>query len=295
MWDLLVGARLLQLAGALVLLGSSLFQLYGLPGPASPAARWPVRLLLASACMAMLGTFLWVMAETVLFSGDPADGTNPAAVWLVFSETRFGRACLLRMGLLLAAIAVSCLMRRAQVHWVLQSLIAGVIVATFAWTGHGAASPGWPGMLHLGGDLLHLWTAGIWLGALLPLAILAVNARATGSAADIATLSQALRRFSGIGTAVVAVLVLSGLVNTWFTVGIENAAASARTAYGMTLLLKLGLFLLMLMLAVANRCWLAPRLQVRGLQLSILTEAGLGMLLLLAVSLLGTLPPPSSG
>lgn len=293
MWDMLiVGGRLLQFAGALVLLGSCLFQLYGVASP--KIARWPQRLLVVSALAAVVGTLLWVMAETVLFSGDPADGTRPAAVWLVFSETRFGRVCLWRIGLLLAALAIAWLLPRTRVHWLMQSALAIVIVATFAWTGHGATTPGWPGKLHLGSDLLHLWSAGIWLGAIVPLAILVRRARRSGSAADAVFLSQALQRFSGIGTAVVAVLVLSGLLNTWFMIGIHALRSSLATAYGTTLLLKLLLFLLMLLLAAANRFWLAPRLQLRALQISILTEAGLALLVLLAVSVLGTLPPPSA-
>jgi copper resistance protein D len=306
MWDvLLVGARFLQFAGASVLLGASLFRLYGIDPAALP---WLRRLLVVSALVTIAGTILWVMAEAVLFSGDPADGTDPATVWLVFSGTRFGRACLLRIGLLVVAIVTLVPASQRRSLQVIQVVLAAAIVATFAWTGHGAATAGAPGLLHRFGDVLHMWAAGAWIGALVPLAVLVVVAHRSRSPGDAAAASYGLDRFSALGTAVIATLVITGIINSWFLVGASHWRSLSQTPYGTLLLVKLGLSGIMLLLGVINRFWLAPGLRagldgtsagsllsLRSLRTSLLTEAGLAVLVLLAVGILGTLPPPGAG
>lgn len=302
MWyTLLVGARFLQFAGALVLLGSALFYLYGLRTTAAP---WTRRVLCLSALAATAGTILWVMGEAVLISGEPGDGTSPAAIWLVFSETRFGRACLWRLGALLVSLAATLIVTSARTLWSLQVALASFVIVTFPWTGHGASSPGWLGMVHLGGDILHLWTAGVWLGALVPLAILIARAAQSRTAADAFAASHGLERFSAVGTWVVAALVLSGLINSWFLIGPANWRAVFSTAYGITLLVKLGLFALMLVPAAANRFWLTPGLRsgqdmrdagpaLQMVKVSVLVETAIATLVLIAVAVLGTLVPPA--
>ncbi|MEO6516768.1 MAG: copper homeostasis membrane protein CopD [Steroidobacteraceae bacterium] len=312
---MLVGARLLQFAGALVALGASLFQGYGFrvaslqSPPMQRNRRWLRHLLLASAAAACVGTILWIMAETVLFSGDPRDATRFSAVWVVFSDTRFGRVCLLRLGLLVAFIAASATMHRARLGWVVQSILASLIIATFAWTGHGAMDSGLAGLIHATADILHLWVAGVWFGALAPITILIVLALRSVDIEDTRAAYFGLERFSAIGIAVVIALTITGLVNSWFLVGISNWRTAFASAYGQTLFVKLGVFGLMLLLAAANRFWLTPRLgaamnhadgqrsssSLRALRYSLLAESSLAALLVGAVAVLGTLAPPNSG
>ena len=311
---ILVGSRLLQFAGALVLLGCSLFCMYGLnvdalPLPARKRRQWPRRTVAIAALAAVLGTILWVMASTALFSGEPKDAINPPAVWFVFSETRFGRACLWRVGLLLISVAVSCSLTRPSRVWPLQAGLGTLVIATFAWTGHGAMDSGWPGAIHLAGDVLHLLVAGVWFGALVPLGVLIFGALRSNEPAAARAACYGLDRFSAIGSAVIASLILSGLINSWFLIGVANWLALFTTAYGVALLIKLALFALMLALAAMNRFRWVPRLRrelanehgrsplagLRELTTSLSIEIGLAALVLLAVGLLGTLPPPISG
>lgn len=311
---ILVGSRFLEFAGALVLLGSSLFYMYGLkavalPLPALKRRQWPRQTLVFSALMAAAGTGLWVMASTALFSSEPKDAFNPPAVWLVLSETRFGRACLWRLGLLLMSVAASCSVNRLKNLAVVQVTIGTLVIATFAWTGHGAMDSGWPGAIHVAGDVLHLWVAGIWFGALLPLGILILGAVRSDKSDDARAACHGLDRFSAIGSIVIVSLVLSGLINSWFLIGLSNWLALFTTDYGVALLIKLALFALMLVLAAMNRFRFAPRLRyeledkqdgiasvpLRALKTSVSIETALAALVLLAVGVLGTLPPPISG
>lgn len=311
---ILVGSRFLQFAGALVLLGSSLFYTYGqaavaLPLPAQKRRQWPRLTLVISALTAAAGTALWVMASTASFSGELKDFINPSAVWLVFSETRFGRACLWRVGLLLISLAASCAVRRLETLWPLQSGLGALVIATFAWTGHGAMDSGWPGAIHVASDVLHLLVAGVWFGALVPLGILIFRALRSNESANARAACSGLDRFSAIGSAVIGLLILSGLINSWFLIGVANWLALFATAYGVALLIKLALFALMLALAAMNRFRWVPRLRreleierhrstlasLRELKTSLSVEIALAALVLLVVGVLGTLPPPISG
>jgi copper resistance protein D len=309
MWNgLLIGARLLQFAGALVLLGSALFYRYGYlpaagPEPSTDGRQGMRRILIVSAMVALFGSILWAMGETALISEEASDGTDPAAVWSVLSDTRFGRACLWRIGALLLSLLVAAYMDRRRVLWILQLVLAAFAIATFAWTGHGATTTGWPGMVHLGADILHLWTAAVWLGALVPLAVLVSRAARSATVADAIAAHHGLARFTAIGTLVVTALTASGFVNSWFLIGPAHWRSFASTPYGVALLSKLALFTLMLALAAANRFRLTPGLHaqletdgrastLRELKLSVLGETGIALLVLLAVAVLGTLAPP---
>lgn len=77
---------------------------------------------------------------------------------------------------------------------------------------------------------------------------------------DSALAAFRLVRFSAIGLSVVAALLLSGLINTWFLIGPSRWRSLLATAYGVVLLIKLGLFGMMLVLAALNRYRAAPAL-----------------------------------
>jgi putative copper resistance protein D len=294
----------------LVLFGSSLFYLYGFrAGVADGLTRrwgWPHLALLIAAVAGLVGVMVWVMAQTALITEDAGDAFHPAAIFSILTETRFGRICLLRMGLLGASIVILWRLFPGRALWIAQAVIGGTVLASLAWTGHGATDEGWTGALHLGGDVLHLVTAGVWIGALVPLSILILLSLRSQTTGDALATYKGLESFSGIGPAVVAILVLTGAVNSWFLIGIEQWHVLFTSTYGLALVFKLALFGLMLLLAVANRFRLTPRLRtaiqkneasntpLQSLKRSVLAETCLALLVMLAVSWLGTLEPPVS-
>lgn len=110
-----------------------------------------------------------------------------------------------------------------------------------------------------------------------------------------------LQRFSGMGYIAVAVLLATGLANAWFLVG--SVSGLTTTTYGQLLVLKLCLFIGMLILATVNRFWLVPTLinddrnsspSIMRLRRNVLGEQVLGALVLLIVSILGTIEPAIS-
>jgi putative copper resistance protein D len=111
-----------------------------------------------------------------------------------------------------------------------------------------------------------------------------------------------LMRFSGMGYAAVATLIATGLVNSWVLVG--SVSSLIQSTYGQLLMAKFAFFAAMLALAVANRFWLIPVLAAAGssesrrsevwrsrLRNHVLAEQSLGLLVLLLVSILGTIRP----
>lgn len=187
--------------------------------------------------------------------------------------------------------------------------MAGVLGAaacvSLGWMGHGGATEGPGGPVHLVNNIAHSLAAAVWLGALAAFLILLWPSAPAAPERSRALLG-ALHGFSGIGTALVGTLVLTGLVNSWFLVGIDRLAGLWATTYGWLLIAKLGIFVLMLALAAANRFRLTPALRtalnadspptqaMAKLKSSLVLEAAGGVGILVLVAWLGTLAPVSA-
>lgn len=301
-----VAARLFQLASVLTLFGSALFVLYAnrtgvVAGRTAVARHTGPGTWWALVALIGLGSALaWLAAEAASLTGDWT------ALETVARETRFGRVMAVRAGLLMVCLFVCLIVRSGRPLAVVVSAIGAVAVASIAWTGHGAMSSGRAGLLHLGADVLHLMMAGIWVGALLVLVVLLARCANLQSSSEAERIAQALARFSAIGPPVVALLVLTGLINTWYLIGLAHWVAIFTSAYGLTLLAKIAVFLGMLALAALNRFRLAPGLQralaaevstpaaLASLRRSLMTECTLALLVLALVAVLGALEPPVS-
>lgn len=309
-WPLVV-ARLVLFASLLVLFGASLFFLYGLdPAAQGAAARrdaWPRRMLAASAGVGLLASVGWLVAETASLMGQSLLRIDWASLRAVAAQTRFGQITLARIGLLAGALILTQVLRGSRTLWAYVAALGGVAAASFAWTGHGSLGEGAGRLVHLTGDIVHLWAAGTWLGALVPLGMLVYGSSAIQAPPHLRSVAYSLERFSGIGTAVVAVLLLSGLINTGYVIGLSRWREIFTTVYGRLLILKLALFAAMLMLAAVNRYRLSPRLRnaleestptagaLQGLRRTVVLETCLGLAVLAAIALFGALEPPVSG
>jgi uncharacterized cupredoxin-like copper-binding protein len=148
---------------------------------------------------------------------------------------------------------------------------------------------------HLCADALHLLAAGAWLGALVPLVSLLWRSSRNASAPSLRVTAQATRRFSTLGIAAVAALLLSGVVNA--TYAIPDVSALFESQYGRLLLAKVALFVLIVCFAARNRLVLTPRLSggsapaLRELRRNALAEAALGFAIIAVVGKLGMTVP----
>ena len=288
----LVLARALFVAGLLSLGGVTVFAVLVArpalasvpPDEAARICRMLRQLARGSLALAVVTLLGWV----VLQAADIADATGPAqalaAVRPVLRETAFGHLALLQLAGLGATAA---LLRLAGLSgWT--ALAALLDVALQAGHGHAMAMGGVASLL-CAADILHLLAAAGWIGGLLPLLLLV-------RLAIPATAAQAARWFSPMGRICVVVLVGSALVQGWVLVGGWHALAG--TAYGVVVLVKATLFLLLTALAVLNRYRLAPALRGatadqarRHLLAAILVQTALGLLAVLASAWLSGLTP----
>ena len=297
-----VVVRLLQYAGAMILLGSSLLFVYAPAGPVGRFAGetpWARRLVSGGAVLLAFSSVSAVGFQASLFAGSFAEGFTAEAILAVVTWMDSGKAAVARAALAAAAAAVLLALAPRRSTWLAAAALGALATASLAWMGHGAVTEGRLGSIHLVSNVLHVLAAAIWLGALAGFVLLLLEARRKPESRH--PLFLALSRFSGIGSVIVAVLVLTGTVNAWILVGPDQVAGLWDTPYGRLLLLKLLLFLAMLGLAAVNRFRLAPALgrdrldaSVGALQRSVAFETAAGAGVLLLVAWLGTLPPPAA-
>jgi putative copper resistance protein D len=248
----------------------------------------------------------WLLLQSAQMSERPLTAMwSEDFVSTVLLETDFGNVWLAR-SVLIAPLAValyaSCFSAAPRSRWRRAAALAcaAALVGTLAFAGHAAAGSGVEGVVHESADVLHLLAAAAWVGALVPLAVLLGAAANDRSEPSLAVARQATLRFSTFGIASVAIVLASGIVNTWELAG--SVPALFGTDYGRLLLAKVALFLVMLSVAGVNRLQLTPRLvgetdaavrqrALRQLRHNSLLEASLAAIILLIVGVLGTLPP----
>jgi putative copper resistance protein D len=262
--------------------------------------------LWAGLALSIISGFAWLCLLSARIVDKPigdviADGT----VWIVLSKTRFGFAWELRFvfGVLLAACLLAGRARNAGASiWqeILAALLAGAYLGTLAFAGHGEEGLGLTRNFHLAADFLHLIAAGLWLGGLIPFALLLVYLRRCGQDAHATITREASSRFSNLGIVAVGTLLISGIVNAWFLIG--DMQSLVDTSYGRLLLIKIVLFAAMVCLAGINRQYLLPRLSggpemeqnsraARWLLRSSLAEIALGTGVIIVVGMLGIMAP----
>jgi copper resistance protein D len=232
---------------------------------------------------------------------------NLSLVW----TTQFGRLWKLRgalwIGALAGSIAVAVLRNRQLLRTTFTWLgltCGGFLAASLAWSGHGqdgdAIAP-W----HLAADALHILIGGLWPLGLLPLAMLLFELLKGYKPDEMDTadrpgiIYEITCRFSASSLASVGILSVTGLVNSWFLVG--PIANLYHTRYGQMLLIKVGVFLLMIAIGAINLRYLKPRLSsgvdqnrataARRLWINVSLEIALTIGILVIIGILGLLPP----
>jgi len=297
--------RLVAFAAGVTLFGAPLFVLYGLPREnASAGALRPI--LIVAAFLTILAATVGLVLQTGEMAGDPSAGLDLATLRDVLAGGGFGISMAVRVLAGLLALVPLIARRAGRGLWGLTAVLGAVSLAAIAWSGHGGADEGAAGLVHALADVVHLLSAGVWLGALAAL-LLMLNQRSSSASSSVAVvdLHGALKGFAGVGSATVALIVASGLVNSWFLVGPSHIGDFAYSLWGRLLLIKLAVFTAMLGLAALNRFRLTPRLEATlasdpaaalgDLRRSLAQETAAGLAVLALVAALGRLAPPLSG
>ena len=286
---LLPAIRALAVAAMLSAFGTRAFAAYVMPRTAEkllPDAARRIdralrRLARLSFAVALLVLPVWLVAEGVDMAGATTWQAAWAAVPVVLRTTSFGHLVAVQFLVALAGVAAA--------GWPRSALVLGVLlVGLQAGHGHAAAMYDGPSLL-LGADLLHLWSAGAWLGGLVPLLLVVVIAPPAAGAV-------AARWFSPLGKLCLVILVVSAIGQGW--VVIASVAGLIGTAYGWVALAKAALLGVLTGFACVNRYGLCPALRGdrpaaarRRLIGSIAVQTGVGVLTLGAAALLSALTP----
>jgi putative copper resistance protein D len=287
---LLIVTRTLQFASALSLAGVLGFVAF-LAGDMPPLLAKQLRILARlSAALLLLTAPLWLILVAEDMSADTFAATIAGGVpKTVLFDTQFGNALGLRFVVTLLLLPSIARLGKSRVFDGVAAIIAVAGGAAIAWQGHAGDELGRNATAHLTADAAHLIAAGLWLGALLPLML------ALRGITETSTQYRVASRFSTLGVVCVAVLLLSGIVNTYYLVGSMQGLIG--TAYGQTLLLKLALVAAMLAVAAVNRWHLMPRLAARDsgaaprIARHAAIEAVLGLGVIAIVATLGTMIP----
>lgn len=271
------------------------------------ALRWERRLLVrarALAGLAFVSGVALLLFQTALLEARATAAFDPAALGRVLFETHGGRVWLVRHGvlLLLAAFLAVRWTVDERVDWGAARgetlLLGGSALVLAGAAGHAAAvEPGTA--LAITVDGIHLLAAGVWAGALIPLALL-LGAAGREEGADARPYAAlAARRFARWALVAVVVLAGSGVANAATHVG--SVAALVGTTYGRLLLAKLALLVPILLLAAANRRLHLPRLAgdaatvgrpaMRALARFVALEGALALALFAIVAALSVTPP----
>lgn len=323
-------ARLLMLVAPLGLLGLIALAA-GVVGPAvvaggigppgeSPSVRASVR---ARAAEAVLGathgwwrawyalTAAWALALVLVpVAALWALREGPGGLGDLLGGTSLGNAWRLQLaGLAVTAVAV-LVARRAtgpgglpDAPLAAVGLAFGPVAALYAISASGHASTGGDRTLNIGIDLLHNVATAAWIGGLLGLAVLVSPAVAALGADDRTRLAAAVVvRFSALALTAVAVLVVTGVYRALAEV---SPGDLLDTGYGRALLVKLGLFAVLLVGGAYNRMVVHPRLEraalgldpddrggAAALRVSVRAELVAAGVLLVAVAVLVSLAPP---
>jgi len=136
--------------------------------------------------------------------------------------------------------------------------------------------------------VLHFTAFALWVGSLYPLLSLSRSA-------DVTYLQFGMKRFGDMALGIVAVLFIAGGLMAWQLVG--SVEALLHTTYGLALLLKLLLVVVLLGIAGINKLILVPRLSetdgARKLGTSIRVEIFAATLVLLVTAYFATIIGPA--
>lgn len=222
------------------------------------AVAWRSLWILLGATIVEIGAQAW------LLNGDWHGLVSPTLLESILLTSRFGEAITLRIALTLVGLLALWLSRKrdgAAEESIFDPRVAlisfGVFLAlTYEFSGHGGSASAWWGP---GIDFLHLIANGVWLGGLLAIALVIAPAlRGSDAPEQSAYLSARIRAFSAPALVAVAFVVVTGPLNA--TVRLSSVSQIWTTAYGIVLLIKSALFLVMVAMSYYHAFLLRPLL-----------------------------------
>jgi copper resistance protein D len=264
--------RCLQLASSMLLVGGCVFLAIAEQKDSASRYTWPARLKQIFPWLAvtlLLGLFGLLATTTAQATGVSENAWSPQA-WLEFLQrTHIGLIWTLRTASALLLLAIVLYVRispPAQWRYVTCASVATLPLVLGSLASHSAAEE--QAVLATITYALHLVVASVWFGGL-PGVILVASTATTESTDDRSRTGEVLSRFSALALPTMIAIVVSGLVVANRMID-TNYAGLVATTYGLLLILKLTLLVIILLIASRAKSVWVPSLSQR----SIIAAAG---------------------
>lgn len=248
------------------------------------------RPIVLSGVLALVACSVMVPLAIAAMSGGWHAAMRPGMASTILRNVMSGRLLIIRFSLAVLLIGRCLAVPRPGLGL---AAIAGMLLASFAFSGHAVMDEGGLDLIHRGNDIVHLMAGAAWLGSLVPLLPCLSALRRPDLRADS---DRALRNFSAAGHGAVALVLATGVVNALLVAG-SPANWLIPSPYHLLLLTKIALVAGMVVLAVINRyVWVPrmkadPELATRAIIRRTIAELLLGAGVLALVAMFGLLDP----
>jgi putative copper export protein len=202
-------------------------------------------------------------------------------IWEYAVSTQHGQVTFIRLGLALLLVPFVLLNVWGRMLSVLFSIVGLGFLSTFSLLSHATVMDG---TLAFFADLVHFACASLWVGAVL----FSVSSKVWKQP----NFEMVIKRVSTLALVCVTLLVATGIYTS--LIHINTFALLFGTEYGRVLLVKVGIFSLILLLAALNRWYFMPQLLARqaAFQKVLLVEVVLLLVVLVVTGLLTVSPLP---
>ena len=282
--------RFLHYSAAIQLFGMAVFETWiapeGLSTSLLPLSR-PIAVF--NVWILFLSALAWLGLEAGYLGDGWVDVLNPSTIGLVLTATPFGQAWIwsLLLGFLAIVVIQTLGLRRLSAL----AIVGTLALAALSFVGHAVDQTGIMLALSEGSQVIHLLASGFWFGSLLSVVLLLTRISDPRLAGDC---DRALRRFSGLGHAAVALALATGLANSWFI--LHDQPLTLTSLYQLLLVVKVALVGTMCIVALVNRYVFMPRIPkgvigVRLLRDGTVAELIIGTIVIAVIGVLGLLSP----
>jgi putative copper resistance protein D len=245
---------------------------------------------ITAAVIVLLTTIAMLPLEAAMLGGGWSDGLDVATLQAVLLDSPVGATLQMQMvaGVMLLLSFFASRERRMGAV----AAFAALSIGALALTGHASMDSGWRLIGHRANDIVHMLSGGAWLGALIPfLTVL----RLAGDPRMHVPAQVALRRFSRAGHVAVALVLVTGLINTGLILG--RWPTDWSSPYQMLLSLKIATVCAMAGLAIINRYVFVPAIgdqssaAVKAIRIASLGEIILAFAAIGLVAVFGVVDP----